>query len=222
MPEQLPDLLSALVSDIFGANEWLMGSLAGAGLGAAIKRLLRRRMDQAGEILLDEVRRGEKTLRASEVEEAVAVLLRYGRAATEGSARLNLRLMAKVIAGQAHQGVLYADQFLRCADVLAGLTREEIIFLGTVHRHWHATDVVALEQGRRQQSTRARARLELIPVPFRDAGDFYATAEAVTRTGLLRTADGVEDDFMLFQPTRLMDDLHSMAPFEAAIRDEPV
>ena len=221
MQEQVPALLSAIVGDAFGAGGWLMGNLAGTGFAAAARGLLRRRAERAGDLLLAETRQGKRTLYASEVDEIVAVLLRYNRAAQEGTARLNLCLMAKVIAGQAERGCLYADDFLRYADLLAGLRREEIILLGTVHRHWHAAEVQSLDHGHRQQATRDRARSELVPVPFQDDDDFYAAAEAVTRTALLRTADAVEDDYMLFQPTRLLDELYIMAQFEAAVRDEP-
>ncbi len=221
MQEQLPALLSAVVGDVFGAAGWLAGNLAGSGFALAAQQLLHRRAERARDILLDEIRRGERTLSAPEVDEAVAVLLRYGRAGQEGAARLNLRLMAKVIAGQAERRSLYADEFLRYADILAGLRREEIVLLGTVHRHWHAAEVRSLEHGRRQQTARDRARSELVPTPFQEDGDFYAAAEAVTRTALLRTADA-EDDYMLFQPTRLLDELCSLAPFEAAVRAEPI
>ena len=220
MHEQLPALLSAVVGDAFGAGGLFMGNLAGAGLAAAAHGLLRRRAERARDILLAEIRRGERTLNAFEVDETVAVLLRYNRAAQEGTARLNLCLMAKVIAGQAECGCLYADDFLRYADLLTGLQREEIILLGTVHRHWHAAEVQSLEHGRRQQAMRDRVRSELVPIPFQDDDDFYAAAEAVTRTALLRTAEAI-DDHILFQPTRLLDELYSMAPFEAAVRDEP-
>lgn len=221
MQKHLPALLSAIVGDAFGAGGWLMGNLAGAGFAAVAHGLLQQRMKRAHDLLLVEMRRGERTLDDPEMDQIVAVLLRYGRAAQEGTARLNLRLMAKVIAGQVERRCLYADEFLRYADLLAGLRREEIILLGTVHRHWHAAEVQSLEHGRRQQAARDRARSELVPVPFQEDGDFYAAAEAVTRTALLRTADAVEDNYILFQPTRLLDELCDMASFEAAVRDEP-
>ena len=78
---QLPALLSAVVADAFGAGGWLMGNVASAGFAAAAHALLRRRAERARDILLDELRRGERTLSAAEVDETVAVLLRYGLAA---------------------------------------------------------------------------------------------------------------------------------------------
>ena len=110
------------------------GDLAGARFAVAVQQVQRRRAERARDILLDELSRGEKTVSVPEVEEAAAVLLRYGRAAQEGAARLNLRLMAKVIAGQVHQQALYADEFLRHADIIAGLRREEVTLLGALQR----------------------------------------------------------------------------------------
>lgn len=217
--EQLPALLSAIVGDAFGVRGWLMGNLAGAGFAIAAQKLLRRRLEQARDILLDELRQGERTLSDPEVEDSIAILLRYGRAAQEGTARLNLRLMAKVIAGETQYRILYAHEFLRYADILAGLRREEIILLGTLHRHWHTAEMKSLGDGRRQQAVCNRARTELIPNPFKEADDFYAAAEAVTRTALVRTADAI-DEHILIQPTRLLDDLCALAPFEAAVSRE--
>lgn len=220
MQEHLPAVLSAIVGDAFGAKGWLMGNLAGTAFGLAAGRLLRRRAEQARDVLFEEVRCGDRILSAAEVDEVTAVLLRYNRAALEGAARLNLRLMAKVIAGEAQHRTLYAHEFLRYADTLAGLQREEIILLGTLHRHWHTAEMKSLGDGRRQQATCNRTRAELIPNPFKEADDFYAAAEAVTRTALVRTADAV-DEHILIQPTRLLDNLCALAPFEAAVSREP-
>ena len=44
--------------------------------------------------------------------------------------------MAKVVKGQFEGAGLYADEFLRHANLLADLEREEVIFLATLHRHF--------------------------------------------------------------------------------------
>lgn len=56
-------------------------------------------------------------------------MYRYARAVHEGVGRVNLRLLAAVLAGQLAHGAVYADEFYRWADVLAGLTTEEIVVL---------------------------------------------------------------------------------------------
>ena len=116
--------LSALVSDVLS----IAGIPGGAFLEDVTKRLIDRRIKQAREILLEEIRRGEKHIsQAGDEDEFAAILFRYQRAAIEGTARLNLRLLAAVAAGQGARTGFAADEFLAWADVLATLRREELI-----------------------------------------------------------------------------------------------
>lgn len=210
MLEHVPSVLSAVVGDAFNAVAWQAGNVAGLSFGLAAQQLLRQRAEAARDILLEEVRRGDKDLTAPEADAVVAILLRYGRAAQEGAARLNLRLMAQVIVGQARLGCLYADEFLRYADTLASLRREEVLLLGTMQRHWKA------EPDRAKVMERSCA--DLVPKVFMDGDDLAAAAGAVTRTGLLMA----EACFggLFFQPTRLLDDLCRLASFEVAVQAE--
>lgn len=209
----VPAALSAFVGDAFNAATWQGGNVAGLAFGVAAQHLLRRRAEAARDILLDEIRRGDKDLTAQEVDAVVAVLLRYGRAAQEGAARLNLRLMAQVIVGQARLGCLYADEFLRYADILASLRREEVLLLGVMQRHWEA------DGEPEPKKATARSQADLIPGVFKTHDDFNAAAGAVTRTGLLmaQAAYGV----LQFRPTQLLADLCRLAPFETTARAEP-
>jgi hypothetical protein len=167
----------------------------------------------ARDILLDEIRSGTKTLGDAEVEEAAAIFYRYMRAAQEGGARLNLRLMAKVIAGQAHRGNLLADEFLYYADMLASLRREEILALGTLYRHWKS-DARVDAAG----AALSGAKAELIPKVFRDNEEFLATLGAAARTGLVTYISGFDRVYMV---SPLMDRLYALAPFEEALKAEP-
>jgi hypothetical protein len=131
----LPEIIGALVSDAFEISGWHGGSVA----GTAITRYFRRRAEQARDILFEEMRQ-EKIfdVQAASEDDAIAVIVRYLRAAREGTARLNLRLLAKAIAGKLRSGNLVADEFLQYAEVLATLTRDEIILLGTMYRYLKA------------------------------------------------------------------------------------
>ena len=220
MQEQLPALLSALVGDAFAVKERVAGNLAGAGLALVAGQLLRWRTERARDILLDELRRGERTLSAPEVDETVAVLLRYGRAAQEGTARLNLRLMAKVIAGQIQQKVLYADEFLRHADVIAGLRREEVILLGALQRHWAAPAVQVMANDHDRMNEAKRLILaELIPVPFIDIVELAATEDAIVRTGFLAGTETFGGT--IYKPTRTFQRVCALISLEAALEAEP-
>ena len=88
---KLPALLTTVAADFLSA----FGIPGGSTLGVAVQALSEKRQRQAQEILLEELKRGDKTLAdISEVEEAAAIFYRYARAAVEGAARLNLRLEA--------------------------------------------------------------------------------------------------------------------------------
>ncbi len=199
------------MGDAFGVKEWFACNIAGAGFALVAGQLLRQRAEQARDILLDELRRGEQTLSAPEVDETVAVLLRYGRAAQEGAARLNLRLMAKIIAGQAQQHVLYANEFLRHADVIAGLRREEVILLGALQRHWDAPAVQALANDHDRMNEAKRLMLaELIPVPFMDIAELAATEDAIVRTGFLAGTETFGGT--IYKPTRTFQRICALIP----------
>ena len=220
MQEQVPALLSAVVGDGFGAAGWLMGNLAGTEFAAAAQGLLRRRAERARDILVEEIRRGERPLGTSEIDEAAALLLRYSRAAHEGASCLNLRLMAKVIARQAHRGALYADEFLRHANTIASLRREEIIVFGTLQRHWTTDAVQALADDHDRIGEVDRLMIaELIPMPFVGVAELTATENAVVRTGFLSRAEALSGP--VFKPTRHFEQLFNLASIDAALEVEP-
>jgi len=221
MNSLLPIALGAAASDILTGYGSSFATLGGAGLTAMVGRLLRKRLETAQEILLDELRRGKRSLAAvEEVDELAAIVFRYGRAAQEGTAKLNLRLMAKVIAGQAHLGSLVADEFLAWADVLASLRREEVIllacFLKENDRFLHEADgKVSLSQ------LWDRCRGQVVPTVFSSEDRMRVSACAVMRTGLLMN-DPTFDGTGFFAVSPLLKDLVQVASFQDALREEGI
>lgn len=215
----LPSTLDALVADASGV---LLAGLPGANtLGNAVAQatnfLLRKRSAAAFEILLAELRGGaHPACTQQEVDDRLAMLLRYQRAALEGTARLNLRLMARVFAGLGQTRPLVADEFQSWADVLQGLRRLEIIAIANVHRH--TTD-------RRDKPSpddygaNEKAFVEsLVPSLFRNEDELLAVCQAASRTGLIMQ----QDDMMLFTyaSTPLMDELETLSDFQEVARQE--
>ena len=186
-----------------------------------MQKLMEKRLSDAREILLDELRLGDVTLyTARDLEESVAIAFRYARAAQEGAARLNLRLMAQVIAGQAHLGNLVADEFLSWSDILASLRREEIILTATLHQCTEKIDS-GDERGViiQESNTWNCACEKLIPQLFESEELMRSVAGGVTRTGLLvsgRTFDGTGN----FIPSPLLDKVLRLCDFEAALQKE--
>ena len=193
------------------AGEALVGVPA-SSLKALVSAVIERRRKAAFEILLKELRQGK--IQLPSVDDAVSAVLRYQRAADEGVARQNLRLMAQVIAGKAFLGNLKADEFVYYADMLSSLRREEIIFLAMLYKVQKAW--LGKEGGPNPLQHWAIVEGELIPSVFPDKQALRATATACLRTGLL-SDDNTMDDSGWYMTTRLMDDLQMIAPFEAAL-----
>jgi hypothetical protein len=104
-----------------------------------LSEYLHRRAAKALDILIEELRRAEATqAQVASQDAAIAVIWRFLRASIEGTARLNLRLLAKAIAGKLRAGSLVADEFLQYAEAIASLSRDEIIVIGVMYRHWKA------------------------------------------------------------------------------------
>lgn len=131
----LPEIIGAFVTDAFGLASVPGGSVA----GCLVRQFFRRRAETARDLLLEELRRANiGEVQVASEDDAIAVIIRYLRAATEGSARLNLRLLAKVIAGKLRSGTLVADEFLQYAEALAPLSRDEIMVVGTLYKQSYA------------------------------------------------------------------------------------
>jgi hypothetical protein len=129
----LPEIIGALLSDAFH----LIGVPGGSIVEVAISRYFRRRYEITRDILLEELREANiSEAQAASEDDAIGVIVRYLRAARDGTARLNLRLLAKAIAGKLRSGGLVADEFLQYAEALSSLSRDEIIVLGTMYRYW--------------------------------------------------------------------------------------
>lgn len=213
----LPSMLSGIDSEnlqtLFKEG---LGDIAKDGASEIIRRVLRHRRDAAFNILLSQLRRGSVSSGAVAAEsDVVSVMLRYVRAADEGAAALNLRLMAKVISGCASKGNLKADTFLYYAEMLASLRREEIVLIATMHKlckelpqiESHATELWK------------KLQEELVPSLFKDEHALRAAAMACLRTGLLMDINTM-DNMGLYSTSPLMFELESLAPFEEALEED--
>lgn len=215
-------LIGSAFSDIVANLGFGASSLAGATVGEALGRLLAGRAERARSILLDELRKGLRLPNdPGETDEFVAILYRYLRAAQEGAARLNLRLMARVIRNQIEREGLYADTFLRYAELIASLTREEVILLATRYRLRREFD--SEKQSSDWQDTgrvNDRVLKALVPQVFSTPLDMVAALTALQRTGLVWPAAATTGGGFVWQDTPLLNVLAELAEFEDALRSE--
>lgn len=122
------EILPAVIEDVFASLQIPGGSVA----SQLLQSIFRKKAEEAREILLDEIRFGQSPALAE--DEAVYIIYRYLRAAQEGAARINLRLLSQVIARDTELTSLTADRFLYYSDIISSLTIDEIKFLGMMVR----------------------------------------------------------------------------------------
>lgn len=217
--------MNALLETIGVVLDELVAVGTGSPLGiSAAKHALGRwfasRERDAREILIEELASGKKA--AFEVaadDEAIAVIVRYLKSATEGNARLNLRLLAKAIAGQLRRGRLYADEFLRFAGMLESLTRDEIILLATLYHFAQAVrQLKDSHPGITPPPPWGAARSELAKSLFPSPEYVDAIGARAQRSGLIFAKSAYGG--LTYELTPLFDELSRTVDFQDALRQE--
>jgi hypothetical protein len=211
----LPRPLIAIAGDLFPVAT---GIPLGSTLVDSVHRLIDARRRQARDIVIEELSQGRALIESiEEVDELAAILLKYIRAAEEGTARLNLRLMAMTIRGMTHKRTLTASRFLYYAGFLATLSREEVIALATLYKN-EALEPDRISDNEARGRARVRAREELVPAFFPTERHLNGTLQAATRTGLVVGASGW--GALVYETTPLMEEVASLASFRDALEKE--
>lgn len=211
--DKLPDSFDALARELWVASTGSVGLLS-----SALGRVLSWRLEEAEDILHSELRQIKRRLtRVGEVEEATGMVLRYIRAAQEGTCELNLRIMAKVIRGLAKRSRAKASEFLRYADAIAGLTVEEITVITCLLEKTVELDEFGLAKERDNQAW-SQMIDELVPSMFTDQQHVAEILLTASRSGLVTKAA----PFKLgpFCTTPFLHDLAELASLQRAITEE--
>ncbi|KKC34841.1 hypothetical protein WH91_01025 [Devosia psychrophila] len=208
------EIINAVAADVLALYGLPVAGTTVALGATAWRSLIAQRVAAARDILTGEMSRGTKALHDVAEDEVAAVTFRYMRAAIEGTARLNLRLMAATASGQAHGAGLYADDFLRWADLIASLRREEVIVLATLYREW----VAFTGPGVNKLGAWRVAQTLLAALEGMDEKTSDAVGTACLRTGLIQIATGSYGGGQSIFPTGLLGDFMSLADVEGVLR----
>ncbi len=138
-------------------------------------------------------------------DELAGPLLRYFKAADDGIAERNIRLLAQVIAFHAVRPMEAStlDDLLR---ILATLTRDEIVVIGTLHRLKDEEKGEELKQ----------AIEELVPDTFPTAQHVRAVAARAQRSGLLLSVSAFASGYATSPAVEL---LEQKPEFQAIVAD---
>lgn len=218
---KLPAIIGEAIAGV--ASELSGHAVPGSTLvSQAIDSLLEPRRRRAADDLTEALRRGGLTLEEAirkSPQMTVPMLLRYFRAADEGAARRNLRLLAQVFAGMVQRRPIYANEFLQVADILASLRREEIVLIGTLHRHLVPARAEGARDGAEASRADQAARKELVPNIFSTKEMYEAVAGACMRTGLVVAVSGFGG--LVYGTSPLMDQLAGIVSFDDATAEGP-
>lgn len=203
-------IVTALMSDIASA----LGVPGAATVAELIQSHVRKRQAEALDLLLEQLRNGEITaIDAAGRDELISCLWRYSRAAIEGTAHANLRLLARTLAGLIGSESLYAEKFKRYADILSDLTAEEIFVLATLHR---ICDGLRPRQEYFASESMSLLKAQLVPKNLSEI-ELHATLGALARTGLVCQGIGTMDDIGGWMTTPLMDEVAGLARLESEL-----
>src|SRR5258708_37330281 len=120
---------TAVIGDVLSALQVPGGGFFGK-LG---DKYLERKQREATEILTGEVAKGSPepiNFIESDTDPLIEITYRFSKAAADGAARENLRLLAQVIAGLKKNKALEPDKFRKWANILEQLTRDELMVIG--------------------------------------------------------------------------------------------
>lgn len=210
---------AAVATDVLTCLGAPFANTFGPAVSSVTKTAMTMRLERARNLLLEELRQGDAFIESiEEVDEVVAIVHRYARAAREGTARLNLRLMAKILRGQISTRSISANKFLHHAALLESLRPEEVILVATLYRNERNLESSAPDMERLFKSSIGASKEQLVPKHFPTEEALYATAGALQRTGLVIPFSGYHS--ILFGTSPIMAEVAKLASFEEALAAE--
>lgn len=171
-------------------------------LTAAAEKAIAKRREEARTILEGELTAGEVDLEpkiVAQVDESAAIMLRYLRAADEGTRARNLRLMAKAFRRQVEEDRADAGSFQQTAASIEDLTAAELQLLGGWLSFGPDTSLFAYREGMGIENESDSSR------------ELYIVAAGLLRNGLVIPGSAWGGMAYELAPTarRLLEDLEA-------------
>ena len=163
---------------------------------------------------------------AAEKDEMIGVIYAYMQAASKGAAQANLDLLSQAIAGEMKRDRIYPDKFLKYANILSSLTRDEIFVTGAYIRCRKAVLKEAevkgeIALGSIHENTWSLFVDELVPGSFPTDEHVKVILGGLVRTGLVKAISTSIDDIGVPAFTILLDEIAGIIDFDRAYREFP-
>ncbi len=183
------------------------------------RAFLRKQSNEALEIALDELRKGEiDALDVANEHEGIAVAYRYALAVRDGAARRNLRLLAKAMVSLAKRDRLFSDEFNKYADVLSRMTRDQILVLGRYYAlaQEEAQETPDMELARSNAWKRTIG--ELVPAEFPDKRYVESVCSQAIGLGLIIPVSAFGG--LAYSLSPIMDEIGQLVDFQDVLAAE--
>lgn len=224
MGKEIQNIGIGAATDILSAVDFgAAGFLAAIGNGV-LSKLFVDRAENARKIALSEMALCKRSkFDMPDADQFVAIVYRYGRAALEGAATLNLQILAKIMRGQTVEGAIYASEFNEFAEVVSSLKTKEIVYLGTMIKLYK--EGVLVQKGKDNefyeldQSVTIQMYKSLVGTEhFPEARDFTACEYGLQRTSLIYPANQTTGG-SIFAPTADLERLATLIEFDELLGD---
>jgi hypothetical protein len=200
---------TAIVGDVLSTLQ-----IPGSGIfGKFGDKYLERKQKEAAEILIEEVAKGSPepiNFAESDVNPLIEIIYRFSKAAADGAARENLRLLAQVIVGLKRNKALQPDKFRKWANTLEQLTRDELMVIGkaiAIKREFDTGSLQFNVPGDFWKNLRSA-----LETSGYQPGEIEPLCASLSRTGLLLPASAYGG--MIYMPTPWLTELATLADVE--------
>jgi len=203
------------------AKQDVLGPVAGLA-GAAIADYLNNRFLKAETIARDELaRKGPLTPKYFRNDSQLsAAVWRYTRAVRDQAADENLRLLAQVMRELPSRHELWATEFLKYADILAPLIRDELILIGRIMAFDEEWNSEARVKDEKPNVLHMIQNSDLVPGVFESEDHVLAIAGRALRSGLIIAKSGWGT--LVYELSPLGRKVRSLVNIEDAIQRSPV
>jgi hypothetical protein len=127
----IPEAIRTIIESVLTWSKFETLAPSAGFAAAAIGRYLFARQERSEGILRSALERAGATAQDfKDAEQFAAGALRYVRAARDQAADENLRILAQAMIGLARRQELWASDFLKYAEIIAPLSRDELMLIG--------------------------------------------------------------------------------------------
>lgn len=178
-------------------------------------------LSSSRDVLFDEIEQGN--IIKIEDDDKVSILHRYIQASMNGSARLNLRLMAKLINSMLkNENIskgLYASNFNRYARILEDLSYEEVVVLAALVKYKNEKYVPMMNSFAMHDNSHfsIKAKDYLVHNKIYKKAEVEGIMTALLRTGFFQN-NGTDEPLLNFTPQ--FDEVLNLIDFQDALNKE--